>query len=60
MSGIDRSAVDKGLGPPPGDTPGDADVTQWMEDMLSPITSIDCCGPTRKEEGASGSGWAGL
>lgn len=35
-------AVDKGLGPHQCYAPGDAAVTQRMEDMLSPITTIDC------------------
>lgn len=43
-SGIDCSAVDKGPGPPPGDTPGDVVVTHRMEDMLSPMKNIDFCG----------------
>lgn len=43
-SGIDCSTVDEGLRPPPGDTLGDVGVTHRMEDMLSPMKNIDCCG----------------
>lgn len=43
-SGIDFQAVDKGLRPPPGDTPGDVGVTHRMEDMPRPMRNIDCCG----------------
>lgn len=43
-SGIDCSAVDKGLGPPPGEAPGDVGVTHRIEDMRNPMKNIDCWG----------------
>ncbi|KAM7365642.1 hypothetical protein PAMP_016559 [Pampus punctatissimus] len=36
------SAVDKGFGFQPGDTPGNVDVAHRMEDTPSPMNSIDC------------------
>lgn len=61
MSSIDCLAVDKG--PPrlhPGDTLGDVGVTHRMEDMQSPMNSIDCCGSTGGGGGGLGFwlGWS--